>query len=411
MRGLIYQVRPVRWAVRRLFGILTPRVYYAGPISAIRLRDNLPVPALPGPRWVRLKTLLGGVCGTDLALIGQRVHPGSFLNIFSSFPAVLGHENVAVIAERGSAVSGWEVGQRVCAEPGIGCVGREVEACPPCHAGRFSLCRHSGDDRLPPRAMIGLNSSTGGSWAEYFVAHESQLHAVPNELPDEAAALVDPLASAAHAVLRREPQPDERVLVCGSGVIALGVIAAIRALGHANPVTVVTRRATHAAIAMRLGADREAQLRRRASGAERYETVAGSVGAVRKSGRFGNQVLLDGYDLTYDCTGSGTGFTDALKWTRSRGTVVLVGTSGISLVDTTPIWFNELTVLGANGREIELQEGRRIHTYDLAMDWIRGGRLDWRAFPVTRYSLGDYRRAFADLFGRRRGVLKAVFEP
>lgn len=411
MRGLIYQVRPVRWAVRRLFGFLTHRVYYASSLSALRLHDNLPMPSLPGPRWVLLKTLLGGVCGTDLALIGQRVHPGSFLNVFSSFPAVLGHENVAVIAERGSAVTRWKVGQRVCAEPAIGCHGRDVEACPPCHAGRFSLCRHGGDDRLPPRAMIGLNSFTGGSWAEYFVVHESQLHAVPNELPDEAAVLVDPLASAAHAVLRREPQPDERVLVCGSGVIALGVIAAIRALGHANEVTVVTRRATHAAIAIRLGADREARLRRGAGGAERYETVAGSLGTVRKSGRFGNQVLLDGYDLTYDCTGSGLGFTDALKWTRSRGTVVLVGTSGISLVDTTPIWFNELTVLGANGREIELQEGRRIHAYDLAMEWISGGRLNWRALPVTRYNLGDYRRAFADLFGRRSGVLKAVFEP
>jgi len=339
------------------------------------------------------------------------MHPGSFLNLFSGFPAVLGHENVAVIEAVGNDVGGWQVGQRVCVEPAIGCYGREVEPCPECLAGRPALCRHPGDDRLPPRAMLGLNRTTGGSWGEYFVAHETQLHAVPETLSDDAAILVDPLASAAHAVLRRRPLPGERVLVSGSGVIALGTIAAIRALGLDNEVSVLIRQPRRAETAIRLGADRQIIVPRGTRAADRYEAVAAALGVPRRTGRFGNQVLLDGYDLTYDCTGSGGGFTDALKWTRSRGTVVLVGTTGIGLVDTTPIWFNELSVLGTNGRQVEMADGRQQHTYDLILDWLGSGRLDWRAIPVTRYRLADYRRAFGDLLGRSRSVLKAAFEP
>ncbi len=410
MRALTYQVQPVRWVFRRLLGEVVPWVYY-GPWAALQLHHDIPVPPLPGRRWVRLKTHLGGVCGTDVALIAQRVHPGSFLNLFSGFPAVLGHENVAVIEAVGDGVRDWQVGQRVCVEPAIGCQGREVEPCPECRAGRVAMCRHPGDERLPPRAMLGLNRTTGGSWGEYFVAHETQLHAVPGALPDEAAILVDPLASAAHAVMRRPPLPNERVLVSGSGVIGLGTIAAIRALGLGNEVSVLIRRPGRGQAATRLGANRQVLVPPRASTADRYQAVATSLGVARKAGRFGNQVLLDGYDLTYDCTGTAAGFTDALKWTRSRGTVVLVGTSGIGLVDTTPIWFNELSVLGANGRQVEVADGQSKHTYDLVFDWLRSGRLDWRAIPVIRYRLADYRRAFGDLLGRSRNVLKAVFEP
>ena len=210
-------------------------------LSGLRLRD-VPEPDLPGADWVRLRTLLGGVCGTDLNLVLQRLHPANILRSFTSFPIVLGHENVAVIDQVGSAVSGWEVGQRVTVESSLSCVVRGISPmCPQCAAGRFSLCDNYLEGNLPRGTMLGMNNFTGGSWAPHFVAHISQLHPVPDALDDETAVLVDPLACALHGVLRHRPADDERVLVQGAGIIGMGVVLGLRALGCGAAVTTLVR--------------------------------------------------------------------------------------------------------------------------------------------------------------------------
>lgn len=411
MKALVYDLTPVRWTLCKAAGFFSRRAYY-GRLSGLRLVDR-PVPELPGPEWVRLRTRLGGICGTDLSLLTLRQHPATLLQAFASFPAVLGHENVATIDGLGGHVPAWSVGQRVCVEPALGCEARgAAPACRQCAAGRFSLCEHAGENGLPPRALIGLNAKTGGSWAEYFVAHRSQLHAVDDSISDEAAVLVDPIASSAHAVLRRRPLPGESVLVCGSGIIALGVVAAIRSLGHDNPVTILARHSFQAELAGRLGATSSLRAARGAKNAERYDAIADATGGRRIAGRFGNQALLGGFDLTFDCIGTGASLTDAMKWTRSRGTVVVVGTSGITLVDTTPLWFDELQVIGTNGRQIESVGEKPIHTYDLVLGWLKSKTLDLSVIPITRYQLRDYRTALTHLLSRdRHPIVKAVFDP
>ncbi|MBX3395446.1 MAG: alcohol dehydrogenase catalytic domain-containing protein [Phycisphaerae bacterium] len=362
---------------------------------------------------MRLRTRLGGVCGTDLALVALRNHPNTILQQYASFPAVLGHENVAEIVEIGSAVSGWHIGQRVCVDPAVGCQGRGIS--PPCRActnGVPSVCESPGGNGFPPRALLGLNSVTGGSWAEYFVAHASQLHATPEGIPDETAVLVDPIASAAHAVLRRRPQPGEDILVHGSGIISIGVIASIRTLGHDNRVTAIVRHQFQGELARRYGADKAIVLPRRTRRIDRYKAVAADTNGIRMDGRMGNQSLIGGYELTYDCSGNAAGLVDALMWTRGRGTLVAVGTTGIAMHDSTPIWFDELSVIGASGRQIEQLDGRRIHTYDLVFEWLQSGRLDLSALPQARYPLSRYREGLAALLNRsRRPIMKVVFDP
>lgn len=411
MKALVYDVSPVRWVLCKTAGWITKRAYY-GAISGLRLVDR-PMPQLPGSGWVRLRTRLGGICGTDLALITLRQHPATMLQAFASFPAVLGHENIATIDQVGDDVHEYRVGQRVCVEPALGCKARGTDApCRQCAAGRNSLCERAAENGFPPRALIGLNAKTGGSWAEYFIAHQSQLHVVDDSISDEAAVLLDPISSAAHAVLRRRPQSGESILVCGSGIIALGIIAAMRALGHENPITVLARHAFQGELAGKLGATSILRVPRGAGNAERYDVIADAVSGRRLAGRFGNQALLGGFDVTFDCIGTGASLTDAMKWTRSRGTVVLVGTSGISLVDTTPLWFDEIQVIGANGRQIECDGERPIHTYELVLEWLRTGRLDLSVIPVARYKLHEYRTALGHLLARgRHPIVKAAFDP
>ncbi|MFH1417708.1 MAG: alcohol dehydrogenase catalytic domain-containing protein [Planctomycetota bacterium] len=410
MQALVYNVTPVRWSLCKAAGFFSKQAYFSS-FSPLKLRD-CPIPELPGPGWVRLKTILGGICGTDLALVTQRLHPATILQNYATFPAILGHENVAIVDEVGSEVSEWKPGRRVCVEPAPGChAHHNNELCPHCLAGRTSLCENAGGAGLPPRTLLGLNTITGGSWGQYFLAHHTQLHAVPDSVPDDTAVLVDSIASAAHAVLRRPPEPGENVLVSGSGIIALGVVAAIRALGLDNPVTSLVRHGFQADLARSLGATQVECFPRRAGSVDRYDTLARLTNGKRLAARFGNQDLLGGFDLTFECTGSGAGLSDAVKWTRSRGTVVAVGTSGITLLHTTAIWFNELQIVGANGRQIESCQGRDLHTYDLVFRWIEEGRLDLSALPVQRYRLADYRTAFKHLFRRgRHPVVKAAFE-
>lgn len=410
MKALVYHISPAGWILCRA-AMLLAKSACCGPLSGLRLVDQ-PIPDLPGPDWVRLRTRLGGICGTDLALITLSQHPATILQRFARFPAALGHENVADIDDVGANVAGWTRGQRVCVEPALGCpAAGAAPPCPQCAAGRTSLCQRTGDPRLPPRALVGLNPLTGGSWAEYFVAHVSQLHAVPDAVPDEHAVLTDPIASSAHAVLRRPPRPGETVLINGAGIIALGITAALRALGHDNPVTVLARHDFQARIASRLGATHILPAPRKARPAERYDLVARHVGGRRIPARFGNQALIGGFDLVYDCTGNGAGMTDAIKWTRSRGSLVLVGTSGITLVDTTPLWFDELEIIGANGRQIETVAEKPVHSYRLVLDWMAAGTLDLSALPVATYRLADYRRAFGHLLRRgRHPIVKAAFD-
>ena len=259
--------------------------------------------------------------------------------------------------------------------------------------------------------MIGLNAFTGGSWAPHFLAHESQLHRVPDAVDDEAAVLVDPLACALHGVLRRPPADDERVLVQGSGIIAMGVVMGLRSLDCRARVTALVRHRDRGELLRSFGADDIVLSPASDSSGARYDRVAAAVGGRRVPAGFGNQALVGGYDLVYDCVGTGSGLTDAVKFARSRGTVVALGTSGISIVDTTPLWFNEVTVMGAYGRQMEDNTtGPARHTYRMILDLMGSGRLGHKGLLTHTFALTDYRQALGTALGRGRGrAVKVAF--
>ena len=411
MTALVYRVHPVRWALCKAAGWVTPAAFWSA-LSGLRLA-RVPVPALPTERWVRLRPRLGGICGTDLSAIMQRHHPASILQVFSSFPAVLGHENVAVVDEVGAGVTRWRPGDRVVVESTLSCIPRGIEpVCPRCAAGRFTLCESFRAGPLPPGSMIGWNSFTGGTWSPYFVAHESQLYRVPDEIDDEIAVLTDPIAGALHAVLKRPPAEDETVLILGAGLLGMGVAASIRALGHRCRILALGRHARQAELMQRFGVDETITVRRSDSQSRRYGQVARCVGGTVLPSMFGHQAFIGGVDLVYDCVGSGQSLTDAMKYARAGGTVVEVGTSQIALVDTAPLWFDELEVIGTNGRAIERYDGRSVHTYEIVVELIRQNKLDLTGLLTHRFRIDQYRQAFAALIDRgRTGAIKVAFVP
>ena len=201
---------------------------YVGPHACTRYTD-LPEPPLPGDRWVRIRTRLGGICGSDLSVVTLKASPST--SPFSSFPFVLGHENVGDVVEVGRGVRTVAPGARVIANPFLCCEPRELT--PPCDAcaeGHHQRCARVTEGAIPPGLIMGATRSLGGSWGEEFVAHESQLLGAPESLPDEEAVLVEPFACTVHAVLASALAPGDRVLVIVAGSIGLLTVAALRAL-------------------------------------------------------------------------------------------------------------------------------------------------------------------------------------
>jgi threonine dehydrogenase-like Zn-dependent dehydrogenase len=411
MKALTFDIHPAKWTLCKAAGWASKAAFWS-PLSGLRLRD-VPEPALPRSDWVRLRTRLGGICGTDLGAIFQRNHPASFLRVLTRFPVVLGHENVAEIDQVGPGVTGFSIGDRVCVEPTLSCEPRGITPpCTQCAAGQIALCENICAGDLPPGQIIGWNNFTGGSWAPHFVAHASQLHRVPDDVPDEIAVLVDPIACALHAAFRRLPADNETALVIGGGIIGAGLVASIRALASKARLIALVRHHGQANLMKRFGADDVVISPRSESSAVRYDRIAALFGGRRIPALFGNQAMIGGFDLVYDCVGSGASLTDAMKFTRGQGAVVALGTSQITVVDTTPLWFTELNLIGCNGRAVEQYKGKPLHTYDVVFDLIKNGRLDLTGLLTHQYPLDDYRDAFRELsMGRGGGLIKAAFVP
>ncbi len=384
---------------------------YWGLLSSLRCGQR-DMPELPGDQWVRCRTLLGGICGSDLSTIRLRQPVDTILKPHVSYPLLLGHENVAEVVETGPAVDSSWLGRRVCVEPTLACAQRGIDPpCRACRGGRYGGCENFARTTgpIPPGVAIGYNNRTGGSWGEFFVAHHTQLHAVPEGVDNESAVLVDPLACSMHGVLRARPADDDQVLVVGSGIVGLGVVASLRALGSKARIIVDARHEFQAEAAVRLGANQASPTGRPGS-ADRFEHLAEYAGATIAKGLFGSRILGGGFDVVFDCVGSAKTLQDAVRTVRGAGKVVLLGTSAGRGADWTAVWFREIDVLGAYGRQLEQWNGQAVSTYRIVMDLMTAGKLRCDGLLTHTWPIEHYRQALAAVTAKRAsGVIKAAF--
>ena len=106
-------------------------------------------------------------------------------------------------------------------------------------------------------------------------------------------------------------------------------------------------------------------------------------------------MLLGGFDLIFDVVGIESTLNNALRWTRAGGTVVLVGVNLHRMrLDVTPIWYQEVDLIGAVGHDVVTWEGETLSTFELAMRWMQMGKLDCDKLLTHRFPLDDYREAF-----------------
>jgi threonine dehydrogenase-like Zn-dependent dehydrogenase len=351
--------------------------------ACTRLTD-IPTPDPPGDRWVRIRTRLGGICGSDLGIVGLETSPST--SPFSSFPFVLGHECVGTIDALGAKVTGVGVGDRVTINPLLCCEARGVTPiCGACATGHHSRCAHFTDGDLPAGMFIGTTQGLGGGWGEYFVAHESQLVPVPDHVDDRDAVLTEPLACCVHAVRGHVPADGQRALVIGAGTMGLLTIAALRAVAPGVEILAMARHRFQAEHASRLGASRVIMAR-----GDYLAELADAAGTRLLRPIIGRPIGVGGVDATYICTSGTRGVEDAMRVTRAGGSVTLLGNVfQLKGMDWTPLWLKELTLRGTLAYGDHGHGGASRNAFVEAADLIASGRapvgsLVTHEFPVTR---------------------------
>jgi L-iditol 2-dehydrogenase len=380
------------------------RRFHTGALACTRYTD-LEQPVLPTERWVRIRTRLGGICGSDLNVISLGASPST--SPFSSFPFVLGHENVGDVIAIGSGVTTVGVGARVTANPLLCCEPRGIAMrCGACESGHHSRCAHFTDGDIAPGMLIGTTRGLGGSWGEEFVAHEDQLVRVPETMSDEAAVLTEPFACSVHAVRANLPDAGERVLVIGAGSIGLLTIAALHALAPGARVTALARYDIQRAHASRLGAANVVPAR------GDYTTALADAGGARLlKPIIGKPVGVGGFDRTFVCIGGTRGMDDAMRVTRAGGTIVLLGNSGtMNGLDWTPLWLKELTVRGSlcYGSPVHASAGKGA--FAEAASLIASGAAPIAELLTHTFALGEYRKALATAWNKAGGEsIKVAF--
>ncbi|KAI9718649.1 MAG: hypothetical protein M1828_006657 [Chrysothrix sp. TS-e1954] len=184
----------------------------------IRVED-IPVPQCTKGK-VKVKPSFCGICGTDLHeyLGGPNLCPTTEHPITGEkVPLVFGHEFSGIIEEIGEGVEGFSVGERVCVEPIIW-----DGTCGACVEGAHNCCDGGG--------FVGL-SGWGGGLSEHVVIPWTSLYKLPDNVPMEVGALIEPLAVGWHAVKSSPIKRGDDVLVLGGGPIGLSVIQALHAQG------------------------------------------------------------------------------------------------------------------------------------------------------------------------------------
>lgn len=242
---------------------------------------------IPGPDEIKVRVHAAGICGTDLHIFHDRFPYEP--------PVVLGHEFCGEVIAVGEGMTGFKVGDRVAAEAPAGICGR----CRYCKTGLYNLCSNRS----------GTGTKRNGAFAPYVVVEASMTHLIPDNVSEEAGALVEPLACCARAVMHLTPiMAGETVAVIGPGSIGILTMQLVRAAGGRVIVFGTAADAARLAMARELGADRTVD----AQSEDPLQTIRDLTGGL-------------GADVVFECSGAPRAAAMGLNLVRKGGRYTQVG--------------------------------------------------------------------------------------
>lgn len=328
--------------------------------------EDVPRPiASKGEVLVHIKAC--GICGSDI--------PRVFVKGTYHFPTIPGHEFAGVVEGLGEGVPDEWLHQRVAVFPLLPC-----RTCAACERGSYAQCEH----------YDYLGSRSDGGFSEYVTCPVWNLIPLPENVPFELGAMVEPAAVAYHAASRAELHPGENALVVGAGTIGLITAMWLRSAG-ADTVVLCDVDAKHLAFAEEMGfpalnsadSDFTAKLNELAGGR--------------------------GIACALDCVGIAPAMETCLMNVKTGGTVVAVGNpAGDMLLHQNAYW------------QILRKELRVIGTWNSSYlgkdnDWVKvvrameTGRLDLSPLITHRFSLAEHDEAFRVLREKKELSIKVLF--
>ncbi|MEM9424189.1 MAG: L-threonine 3-dehydrogenase [Spirochaetota bacterium] len=320
--------------------------------------EEVPIPE-PGEREVRVRVRHTAICGTDVHIYKWDAWAAKTIPV----PLVIGHEFVGHIDAVGCGVRSYAVGDRVTAEGHIIC-----GQCRNCLTGRGHNCQ----------ASQGLGVNRQGAFAEYIVVPESNLWALPDEIPDEVAACFDPLGNAVHTALSFDLRGED-VLITGAGPLGLMGAAIARFCGAKN-VVVSDVNPKRLQLAKQFGA----QLVN--PGQTSIRDFARSIG------------VKEGFDVGLEMSGNPTAFHDMTHNMIHGGKIALLGLFREPFaVDWNEHIFNGLIFKGVSGREM-------FDTWYKMTALVQAG-LDIRPVITHRMPYTEYERAFETILAGDSGKI------
>ena len=279
-------------------------------------RTDVPKPS-PGPNDLLIRIRKTSICGTDVHIYNwdawsQRTVP---------VPLVTGHEYVGVVEEVGSEVTGFAVGDRVSGEGHITC-----GHCRNCRAGRRHLCPNT----------LGVGVQRQGAFADYLVLPAFNAFKIPDAIPDDVAAILDPLGNAVHTALAFDLVAED-VLITGAGPIGLMAAAIARFVGARNVVITDVNEA-RLKMAPAMGVTRAVNV---------ADPAVDLTDVMRELG------MTEGFDVVLEMSGAPAAFHQFLDVVINGGKVALLGIPSKEFaIDWNQIIFKGLTLQGIYGRQM-----------------------------------------------------------
>ncbi|AQG82193.1 galactitol-1-phosphate 5-dehydrogenase [Spirosoma montaniterrae] len=322
----------------------------------------------PGPNDVLVRVQAVGICGSDVhgmdGSSGRRIPP-----------VVMGHEASGIIADVGSNVRGWAVGERVTFDS-------TVYALDDWYSRRGMYNLSDG------REVVGVSTpdfKRQGAFAEYVTVPQHILYAIPDNVSFTQAALVEPVAVALHALSLTPLQINDSAVVVGAGMIGLFVIQALKLAG-CNPIIAIDLDDDRLALAKSLGATHTINAR---------DTNVPAQVQTLTNGR--------GADVSFEVVGAGPTVKTAIDCVRKGATVTLVGNLAPSV---------EMPLQAVVTRQLRLQGSCAINgEYEAALSLISSGRMNVEAILSAEVPLEEGADWFKRLYDKEKGLIKVVLKP
>jgi len=328
---------------------------------------DTPIPAIR-PNEVLVKVGATAICGSDIHFYNWDEYAQSRLKP----PLTLGHEFAGEIVEVGAAVTDYKLGDHVTADSHIVC-----GKCDVCKMGLQHICAN----------LKIFGNEVDGSFAEYVAVPETSLWRLPNDLPWEVGAIMEPLGGAVQAVLI-EPVTAQSVVIFGDGPIALFAAGVARASG-ARKVYLVGMVPERLEIARRMGADQVFNI----------SDPVDPVKAILEETRVGADVVVE-------MAGAAASIKNAFATVRKGGRVTTFGLTAkpIEFDINYAITLRQVRVRGVAGRHM-------WDTWRLADGLLQSGQFDPRPVITHQLPLADFDQGFKLITTGSRATGKVLLLP